>query len=70
MHKQLLNAQRELNRITDNIRRATSIQAILETTTQELSQVLDLRSAKIEISVDTTSLNGKKNGNGAEEKPE
>ena len=59
---------RQLYRITDNIRRATSMQAILETTTQELSQVLDLRKAKIEISVDSTAVKAQKNG--TEEKSE
>ncbi len=59
---------RQLYRITNKIRRATSIQAILETTTQELSQVLDLRKARIEISVDPTAVEAQKNG--TEEKSE
>ncbi len=59
---------RELYRITDNIRRATSIQAILETTTKELSQILDLTKARIEISVDSRVYEGQKNG--IEEKSE
>lgn len=59
---------RQLYRITNKIRRGTSIQAILETTTQELSQILDLRKAKIEILVDTTTVDGKRNG--TEEKSE
>ena len=56
---------RQLYEITNNIRRATSIPEILELTTRELSQVLGLRKARIEISADPTEL--KSQGNGTEE---
>jgi GAF domain-containing protein/HAMP domain-containing protein len=59
---------RRLYEVTDKIRQATSIQSILEITTQELSKILNLKTAKIEISVDPTTLS--KRDNGSEEKPE
>ena len=40
---------RRLFEITDRIRQATSFEAILEITTRELGEMLDLRKAKIEI---------------------
>ncbi|HBX68797.1 MAG TPA: hypothetical protein DEH25_05285 [Chloroflexi bacterium] len=53
---------RQLYEITDKIRRATSIEAILETTTKELSQILDLKQAKIEITVDPATITDQDNG--------
>jgi GAF domain-containing protein len=53
---------RQLYEITNKIRRATSIPEILEMTTRELGQILDLKKAKIEISVDPTSLKDRDNG--------
>ena len=51
---------RQLYEITDKIRKANSIQAILEITTQELGEALNLNKAKIEIAIDPE--------NGTEEK--
>ena len=59
---------RRLYQITDRIRQATSIQEILETTAKELGNTLDLKTARIEISVDPAILS--KRDNGSEEKPE
>ena len=59
---------RELYEITDHIRQETSIQGILETTTRELSRVLKLKKATIEISVDPSKV--ETNNNGTEEKSE
>jgi len=56
---------RQLLAITNNIRRATSIPEILEMTTRELSQVLDLKRAKIEIS--TLGFESSDQDNGTEE---
>ena len=59
---------RQLYEITDHIRQATSFQSILEITTRELSNVLNLKKAKIEIMVDPTKLDERSNG--SEEKSE
>jgi GAF domain-containing protein len=59
---------RRLYEITDAIRKANTIQDILEVTTQEISRALDLRKASIAISVDPPSLENRDNGK--EEKPE
>ena len=53
---------RQLYEITSNIRRANSIPEILEMTTRELSQVLNLKKAKIELSVDPSKLKNRDNG--------
>ena len=53
---------RQLYEITSNIRRANSIPEILEMTTRELSQVLNLKKAKIELSVDPSRLKNRDNG--------
>lgn len=57
---------RQLYEITSNIRQATSIPEILELTTRELSKVLNLKKAKIEINTDATHT--KNQDNGTEEK--
>jgi GAF domain-containing protein/HAMP domain-containing protein len=62
---------RRLFEITDAIRQANSIQDILATTTQEISQALDLKKASIKISVKSRELDNRDNGardNGTEEK--
>ncbi len=56
MTQETAERDRQLFEITDNIRRATNIPEILEVTARELSQVLDLRKTKIEISADTTEI--------------
>jgi GAF domain-containing protein len=53
---------RQLYEITDNIRRATSFQSIIEITTQALSNTLNLKKAKIEILADPPSLAARDNG--------
>jgi len=59
---------RQLYEITDSIRRATSFQSIIEITTQTLSNMLNLKKAKIEILADSPLLAG--HDNGSEEKTE
>jgi GAF domain-containing protein len=53
---------RQLYEITDAIRRATSIEEILETATRELSKILNLDKTTIEISADLSTLENRDNG--------
>jgi GAF domain-containing protein len=47
---------RHLYEITDQIRRATSLEAILEITTRELSDALNLKRARIDIRVNPSEV--------------